>query len=796
VTDAKGNILDVNGEILKPDQFGAWPDPQPGDFNTDYELKNDKNYQNLPLYDHLSQAFRKAVTNISTINVSGGGEKSDYSLTASYFNQQNVLNNTLKRINLGSNIGFELFKGFTLRSISQFVIQDEDLLSGTYSTNRIINIDPLFQASNNNRFLLINSYPYIDFNNRNSSGYLTLKPKQQENALNPLSEREWHEHFSKTNRLVQNINANYKINRFVELDYKYGVEIWNTDYNDFYKNQTGVPQATSAFWGSTATGSLRTDYVKTTFQNSLATLYVKTDFQQDFNLKVPIKTVTQASYDWRKFDYRSTYSKGSGLPAYPPYTIASAAQKDAGDYYQTGVTYGMLFNQTIDYGNYGGITGGFRTDYSSEFGEASKAFTFYRGTAYFRPKELFRSNVITDWKLRGAYGESGIQPSVFNGDYYARQLTLTVTTLGQGGVALAYPITANNSALRVQVTKELEVGTDISFRTGLNNWLEKISLSGSYWKRQNNNIIQQAPLSLSTGAGSKIDNLIDIQSNGLDLSLDADMYHSENFSWDMSVRFGRAKSKVTNIFGGQSVVNGVFALIPGQNIGGFYTVTALKSIDQLRPDKTHYIDPADADKYEVVNGMVVDKTTKRVQLTDPNDVSVVGNAYPKFNMSFINNITLFKDLNISFQLDWYQGNSIYNMTKQWLYRDRIHADFDKPVTINGETGAFVNFYNSLYNSVQRTGWFVENGSLLRLRDVTLTYNLTKLIKQKWVKGISLTAGARNLFTITKYSGLDPEATSAQDSQGNISTGVGAIKGVDYFAVPNLKSYLLGINIDF
>jgi TonB-dependent starch-binding outer membrane protein SusC len=166
-------------------------------------------------------------------------------------------------------------------------------------------------------------------------------------------------------------------------------------------------------------------------------------------------------------------------------------------------------------------------------------------------------------------------------------------------------------------------------------------------------------------------------------------------------------------------------------------------------------------------------------------------------MSFINNVTLFKNLSVSFQLDWYQGNSIYNMTKQWLYRDRIHADFDKPVTINGETGAFVNYYNSLYNSVQRTGWFVEDGSFLRMRDVSLTYNFNHLLaKQKWIKGASLTVGARNLFTITKYTGLDPEATSSQDSQGNTTTGVGAVKGADYFGIPNLKSFLIGLNIEF
>jgi hypothetical protein len=131
-----------------------------------------------------------------------------------------------------------------------------------------------------------------------------------------------------------------------------------------------------------------------------------------------------------------------------------------------------------------------------------------------------------------------------------------------------------------------------------------------------------------------------------------------------------------------------------------------------------------------------------------------------------------------------------------MYRDRLQKDFDKEITVNGETGAFVNFYNSLYNSVQRTGWFVEDGSFLRLRDLTVSYRLGDLINLKWVKQVTITASARNLITFTKYTGLDPEATSAQDSQGNRTFGAGSNIGADYFAIPNLKSYQLGLGIQF
>jgi hypothetical protein len=162
----------------------------------------------------------------------------------------------------------------------------------------------------------------------------------------------------------------------------------------------GVPQ----------NGSIRRDYAKTLYQNSLATLYLRTHFQKDFNINLPIKTTTQVSYDYRKLDYNSFYSQGLNLPQFPPYIISSAEQKLSGDGSFRYITFGWLVNQTIDFGNLFGVTGGLRSDYNSEFGDQQKPFNFGRGTAYFRLSELFKSDKLTELKIRGAYGEAGIPP--------------------------------------------------------------------------------------------------------------------------------------------------------------------------------------------------------------------------------------------------------------------------------------------------------------------------------------------------------------------------------------------------
>lgn len=777
-TDAQGFIT-RGGTRLQPDANGAWPDPVFGDAGLSIvdagKIVNDKPYRETT-YDQIGQAYRRAITSNTNLNIGGGGENTDYAFNLGYLNQQNVLFNGFKRINLGANVGFNLAKGLTLRNNLQAIYVDEDLLAG------------------GSRFNLTNSWPFIDFNSRDSKGFTTVKPKINENQLNPLSEREWRERGAQTLRLINNINLNYKFPRFVELDYKYGVELSHQDLNDYYKNQRIAPQSANGFWGTTVDGSITSRLNKFTFQNSLATAIAKFDFEKDFKSNLPLISTTQVSYDWRKSENRQFFAQGLVLPTYPPYNIDVAQNKNSGDYRDQFITFGYLVNQTFDWGNLFGISGGFRSDFSSEFGEAKDPQTFLRGTAYFRPSELLDVNWLSDWKVRTAYGEAGIQP--YPAFPFARQVVLDVTTTGVGGVGLGLPTLARNAALLVQRSKELEIGTDFTIRTGSKEWLSRFTVNATYWNRTTEDIIQPADLAPSTGFAQVLDNLTVLKSKGFDLSIDADVAQKKDFSWNFGFRFGTFDVVADKIANNADVVAGIFALKEGESLGTFFSQTPLTRVDQLRPDKTPYIPEANRGNYEIVNGMVVDKVTKRVSLTDPNDQTVVGSAFADFNASFINSFTIKQNFIVSFQLDWRQGNEIYNLTRQWLYRDRLSTDFDQPITVGGSTGAFPAYYNSLYNNVSPLSWFVENGSFLRMRDASITYMLKDAFRPKWLRTAGITLSGRNLFTITKFSGLDPESTNTNDSQGNAANNIGVINGVDAFGVPNLRSYQISLNLGF
>ncbi len=525
VTDGSGNILDASGNVISRDATGAWNDPAVPDPTTNPDLTNDQTF-GLPTYDHFEQAFRQALTTTNTISLSGGGKSTDYLMTASRLDQQDVFSNKFTRNNFSVNLGFHPFKGFTLRSISQVIVGSENLLNG-------------------NRFAVINAYPWVDLNWRDSTGHRAIKTSNSSNQNNSLSEQEWHQRSNNSVQIVQNINANYKFARFVELDFKYGINYSTTDGRNYFLNQSAALQP-SVHWGPDREGSITNSYGRDTYQNALSSLFFRTDFQKDFHLNIPVRTTTQVSYDWRSDNYRSYYAQGIQLPIYPPANINVAQVKNDGDYYSAFTTFGVLINQTFDIGNIAGISGGFRSDYSSEFGAGSKPFTFPRGTVYFRPSELFaRHAVLVDWKLRGAYGEAGIQP-----DRYQRQVTLGVNTLGSG-VALSLPTVASNANLRVQVSKELEVGTDATFNLSKNgDWLHRVNLNATYWKRKSSDIIQNADVAASSGFNNRVDNLTTISSRGVDIALDATMYSTKNITWNMAVRWGTTKSVVDKISNG------------------------------------------------------------------------------------------------------------------------------------------------------------------------------------------------------------------------------------------------------
>jgi TonB-linked SusC/RagA family outer membrane protein len=787
-TDANGDIVMLNSAgqpvPLAKDQYGLWGNPiylsgTNDQFNKPYK-------DNTQYYDHFKQLFRTAQTINNSLTVSGGKEKSDYALTVSRTSQESVVDGKFTRTNFTSNMGFELFKNFRIRSINQLA----------YTNNT---------TGNTQISAALYTYPFADLDMLDVEGNPTYKyGGAGVNSTNPFYFQKYQHFELQKLDIIPSINLNYKLPRFVEFDYKYSINISRGDSTRTAENQTlnktSLLNKSTWYAGQEGiTGGIYNQISRMTTQNSLFTTSIKLDLDKDFHTKLPIVSTTTAAYDWRKRTFNLTANQYTGLPLYAANANQASTKSVVGVYQDLFTTFGYFINERLEWGEIAGISGGFRSDYSSTFGDSKKPQTFPRGDAYFRPSALNFWKWSEWWpesKVRFAYGEAGIQPGVFD-----RMLSLNNVNF-DNGPGIYNPTRIANPALTVERSSETEIGMDLTFRPAKGNWFSLINFSGTWWQRKSKDVIWILPVPISSGATEIKNNALAMSSKGTEFSLDMNMYKSKLFTWNFLTTFGQYTTHIDDIYGiatqlplkWPNAAN--FSLIEGQPIGALYGYKILRSIDQTDPSGNPYIAKTLQGNYEIVNGFVTDKSTKRVVFTS--DKQYIGTTAPKFNISFTNTFTYKDYLACSFQLDWVSGQHNYNQTKEWMYSDGLHSDFANPVTINGQTGAWAAFYRSIYDGGETNGtkdYFLENASYLRLRNVSLSFNLAKVIKIPFTNKLQLMVSGRNLWTKTSYTGMDPEANLNTTGGGPVSgSQTTVLKGLDYFAFPNTKSVQVGLSI--
>jgi TonB-dependent starch-binding outer membrane protein SusC len=794
-TDAANNVIGGTGAPLK------W-DPALGTYSenliwnsTSSTLKIDKPYdKNLKYVDHFAMFLQDAPTTNNNLSISGGKGPVDFAIGLGQNTQESnfIGNGNFKRTNLNANIGIEIAKGLTLRSTTQLI-----------HTNSTINDG----GKNSTIYALFNTRPFIDYSSKMADGNYAafFGNAQGVNGTNPFYINQYSKSLEKTNDVIQGLNLNYSPFKVLELSAKYGLNYQNRDFQYTFANQNGNLNQleTGYFWSyyGDGGGEIRNETKAITFQNLLTSATLKLDAKKDLGINLPITSSTQVAYDYRNKQYRYSDISGVGLPSYLPATIKQAASQQVKDAYsEPFITFGYLVNQHFDFGEVAGVSAGFRSDYSSAFGGGSTPFTFPHASGYFRPSSMAfwqkgaLGKIMPEVKLRAAYGQAGIQPKPFD-----RYITLGTKTVGSTN-ALYLPQAQSNPDLGVEVSTETEVGADITLAGSKGDWFSSIVFAPTYWSRTTDNAIYDVAAAPSTGVFTKKDNAFALASNGFQFSLATKVLSNKDFEWNFIANYTQQSSTITKVQGQEVVVTSAvgstgYVLKAGEKVGQIFGFLGLHSLTEQRDGK--FLLPQDqVAQYEVAsNGWVVNKATKAPYFT-PDQYSF-GDPNPLFNMAFINSITYKKFLTLNFQFDWIQGSHIYNQTKEWMYRDGIHSDYQQPITINGETGAWSAFYRGVYAERSRNGtksYFYEDASFVRLRNLELVIDLAKMVTVPYCKSLQMTIGGRNLMTWTKYTGLDPEVNSGNAyKEGEASAWD---RGTDHNTMPNLRSYQLGFRVGF
>ena len=455
----------------------------------------------------------------------------------------------------------------------------------------------------------------------------------------------------------------------------------------------------------------------------------------------------------------------------------------------------FFVNADVDYQDKIIASGLIRRDGSSLFGEDNRYRYYYRGSLAYRITEDFTIPSVNELKVRASYGTSGQRPSIWDAQYE----TYSVTQSGIVGRNLG------NKLLQPSVVAELELGLNATI-------FDRFNIEFNYSKQNVSDDVLQVPLSPATGFSFRYDNAADLESTAWEAMISGTVVTSGDFSWDANFNWSTNETIVTSMGDVAPFTRNtgtaipIFRVEPGQPYGTIYGRQIVTSFNQLVTDDNGIVlnDPyyrtggvgATVDDYMInEDGYVVRKAFYNTSnenvlfVSDETGAAYdkkIGDTNPDFIVGFGNTFS-YKDLSLYVLLDYQKGADIYNYTKQLLYFNYRHEDQVQ----YGEIGKHRNYSgpsSQIYYGQGATSHFVEDGTFLKVREISLSYVLKpSAIGINSFKSARISLSGRNLFTFTKYSGWDPEV-----ALGNNPTNF----RVDEYSYPNFRTYTASIQLKF
>ena len=588
-------------------------------------------------------------------------------------------------------------------------------------------------------------------------------------------------------RLTGNVQLHYALTSDLKLKLNAGVDNSYNKFSQYYPGNISLGQRTDAS-GNPIFGVAYKDFSNpTTFINENVLEYQKSIGIHSIN------AIAGFTYQKSKSENLNSGSAVGFLSDIYEYNnIQSAVTKalpSSGfvDYslisYLGRVNYGLKDSYMLT------LTG--RYDGSSRFGVNNK-FAFFPSAAFawtVSNEEFFKDvTAINNLKLRTSYGKSGNQAI---NSYQTLANMASTDVIFDNSINTAFVLSSlDNKNLKWESTSQFDVGFDMSL------WGDRVNIVGDYYNKHTKDLLLNVTLPGSTGFSSVLQNIGEVQNRGFEFAINARPVVKGTFKWNTGLNITANRTKVLDM-GGDAQGNPItfkeigaggnwFPTIVGQSMMQLYGYT----VEGIYQSKQEAIDNGEPNKnagdYRFKNwdgqGLV----------NDSEDRTVLSRLEPKFVFGFNNEFT-YKNFDLSFLIVGSYGNDMvnefrkynismngnWNITKEAFenrYIGNGNSKFDKPSANSGS--AIRDYANSLW---------VENGSYLRLRDVTLGYTLyTDQLRNINVSTIRLYVSMQNYLTLTNYSGFDPE----------VSWSSASVNGWDRGNYPSFKSITAGLHVNF
>jgi TonB-linked SusC/RagA family outer membrane protein len=426
------------------------------------------------------------------------------------------------------------------------------------------------------------------------------------------------------------------------------------------------------------------------------------------------------------------------------------------------------------------LTVNFRADGSSKLDPHHRWGYFPSASAAWRISgEDFMKGIewIDDLKIRGGWGQTGNQSGIGDYAYLQRYNINRLPWYDKSGLytdANASLSIANmqNTDLTWETTSQSDLGLDL---TVLKN---RINLVVDAYYKYTTNLLMDVPLPSTAPVSIITRNEGEMSNRGIEFTLSTkNLIGKFQWSTDFNMSFNRNRVEKLNLqqiyyFGQTSMGESMVIMKPGLPLGVFYGYIS-KGVD---PETGNLL-------YQTKNGL-----SSSPQLSDR---TIIGDPNPKFTYGMTNNFS-YKGFNLNVFLQGSYGNDIYNVSRmetEGMYDAKNQSvavldRWERPGMITYMPRATQDKTNLLSSTR-----FVEDGSYLRLKTLTLSYDFKGGIFHKlMITRFQPYLTAQNLLTLTKYKGFDPEV--------NQYGGNATVQGVDYGTYPQSKSYIIGLNVEF
>ncbi|WP_138991753.1 TonB-dependent receptor [Larkinella sp. C7] len=705
-------------------------------------------------FDWQDLIFRKAPMQTHNLTISGGNEKTRYSVGGSIFNQQGiVIGSDYKRYSLRANISSDVSRklnlsyGATLTKITTSRQNSGGGNRGGSLISAAISAPPTLTPYNEDGSyrVLATAYPFI-------SNVLT----------NPLNYIYQSSDDVDANRVLANAALTFKPFDGLAIKISGGIEN-SDDRTDSY--------TTTKFVNSQGSASVSTSRgMSLLSENTIS--YIKT-----IAVKHSISAV--AGFTYQDFLSKSLNASGVGFLSDITETanLGSAATPGIpGTGYSLSTLLSYLGRVNYSYNNKYLATISFRADGSSKYSEGNKWGYFPSGALAWRvSEEEFMKNVpfITDLKARASWGLTGSQAI---GAYATlNNLSAGKTVFDDALYNTFAPGTQLPGNLKWETTEQTDFGIDAGF---LGN---RYRLTLDYYIKHTRDLLNTVQLPSGFGFTSTIRNVGEIQNKGLEIGLEARIF-DKAFKWDVNGNISFNRSKVVKLNGGQDILGG--------SVGVTLISDAANLLREGQPMSVFY--------GYVENGYTEQGKVKYVDQNGDNvinqlDKTIIGNPNPDFIYGF-NSAMSFRGFDLTFFVQGTQGNNLVNVSS-------INNTLDYGFGLNMPREVLYNHWTptnttakypviSRANSYNYSDRFVEDGSYLRLRNIQLAYNLPlQKMGVTWMRTAQVYASGQNLLTLTKYSWWDPE-TNSQGGANSIG------QGIDHYSYPTSKSVTFGLRVGF